>query len=61
MKGATRGKEVGEPRAALAWRFCYYNFARVHGSLRVTPAMEAGLTDRIWTVQNILDAAATLR
>ena len=30
-------------RAALGWFFAYHNFIRVHGSLRVTPAMEAGL------------------
>ena len=32
----------------------YYNFCRVHETLRVTPAMEAGLTDRIWTIEKLL-------
>ena len=32
--------------AAICLHFAYYNFCRVHRSLRVTPAMEAGLTDR---------------
>jgi IS1 family transposase len=32
----------------------YYNFCRVHRTLRVTPAMEAGLTDRIWSLTNLL-------
>jgi hypothetical protein len=31
----------------------YYNFVRIHQSLRVTPAMEAGITDRLWTVEDI--------
>jgi hypothetical protein len=44
----------------------YYNFCRVHQTLRVTPAMEAGLTDYVWSLeelvglleQNALGAAA---
>lgn len=39
----------------------YYNFCRVHQTLRVTPAMEAGLTDHVWTVEKLvgrLDAEA---
>jgi hypothetical protein len=35
-------------RAALALHFAYFNFCRVHRSSRVTPAMEAGLTDYVW-------------
>lgn len=46
-------------KAALAWFFMFYNFARIHGSLRVTPAMESGLTDSIWSVEDILDRVAT--
>ncbi|MGD1106617.1 MAG: hypothetical protein ABR865_06190 [Terracidiphilus sp.] len=41
-------------KAALALHFWHYNFAQVHGSLRVTPAMEAGLTDHIWTVPELM-------
>ncbi len=32
----------------------YYNFCRVHQTLRVTPAMEAGLSDRLWSVEEVL-------
>ncbi len=32
----------------------YYNFCRVHQTLRVTPAMEAGLTDHIWSLQELV-------
>jgi len=39
-------------KAAYAIQFAYYNFCRVHQTLRVTPAMEAGITDRIWTSRN---------
>ncbi len=33
---------------AVALHFMYYNFMKVHQTLKVTPAMEAGLTDRLW-------------
>ena len=42
--------------AMVALYFAYYNFCRVHRSLRVTPAMEAGITDHIWTIQELLAA-----
>ena len=41
---------------SYALQFAYYNFCRVHQSLRVTPAMEAGITDHIWTIQELLAA-----
>jgi IS1 family transposase len=39
---------------AVALYFMHYNFCRVHKTLRVTPAMEAGLTDHVWEVQELL-------
>ncbi|MBX9659310.1 MAG: IS1 family transposase [Nitrospiraceae bacterium] len=39
---------------ALALYFAFYNFCRIHKSLRVTPAMAAGLTDRLWTLEDIV-------
>ena len=33
----------------------YYNFARVHQTLRVTPAIEAGTTDHVWSIEEIVD------
>jgi len=39
--------------AAVAIWFMYYNFCRVHQTLRVTPAMEAGLADRVWSVEEL--------
>ena len=32
----------------------HYNFVRVHGSLRVPPAMAAGVTDRLWSIEDML-------
>lgn len=46
---------------ALALYFAFYNFCRIHKTLRVTPAMQAGLTDRVWEMAEIvalIDAAA---
>lgn len=45
---------------ALALYFAFYNFCRIHKTLRVTPAMAAGITDRLWSLEDIaerIDAA----
>jgi IS1 family transposase len=42
----------------VALYFMYYNFCRIHRTLRVTPAMEAGLTDHIWTIEEMLRTVA---
>jgi hypothetical protein len=47
-------KKVENLEAAVALHFMYYNFARVHQSLRVTPAMEAGISDHVWTISEIV-------
>ena len=44
-------------RAALAVHFAYYNFCRIHGSLRVTPAMEAGISGHVWGLDEMLTEA----
>lgn len=41
---------------ALALYFAFYNFARVHKSLRMSPAMAAGITDRLWSMEDIVAA-----
>jgi len=40
--------------AAYCLHFAWYNFVRIHRTLRVTPAMEAGITDRIWSISELL-------
>jgi len=40
--------------AALALYFGYYNFCRIHKTIRVTPAMEAGITDHVWDLAELL-------
>lgn len=41
-------------RAALALHFAYYNFCRIHKTIRCTPAMEAGIANTVWTLKDIL-------
>jgi IS1 family transposase/transposase-like protein len=47
-------KKLDNHKAACALHFAYYNFCRIHKSLRVTPAMEAGLADHIWSLRELL-------
>lgn len=48
-------KKVENLAHAVALHFMYYNFCRIHQTLRVTPAMEAGVTDRLWEIEDILE------
>ena len=50
-------KKVGNPTHAVSLHFIFYNFGRIHKSLRVTPAIEAGVTDHIWTLEEIAGLA----
>lgn len=45
--------------AAISLHFMYYNFVRIHQTLRVTPAMAAGVTDRVWDVADIVKLLET--
>ena len=47
-------KKLENLKAAVALHFAHYYFVRVHQTLRVTPAMKAGLTDHIWSVRDLL-------
>lgn len=38
----------------IALYFMHYNFCRVRKTLRVTPAMEAGLTDHVWDIEELV-------
>lgn len=54
-------------QAAYALWFGYYNFCRSHMTLnerngsKTTPAMESGLTDHVWTVEELLEAASSVQ
>jgi len=47
-------KKVDNLEAAVALHFMYYNFCRIHKTLRVTPAMEAGISDHVWSLEEII-------
>jgi IS1 family transposase len=47
-------KKLSNHKAAIALHFAYYNFCQIHGALRVTPAMQAGITNHVWTVAELL-------
>jgi hypothetical protein len=47
-------KKLANLKAACALHFAHYNFVRVHSSLRVTPAMAAGLTTEVWPLEALL-------
>lgn len=48
-------KKLDNHGYAVALHFMYMNFVRIHQSLRVTPAMEAGLSDHAWTIQELVE------
>ncbi len=37
---------------SVALHYAYYNFVKIHQTLRVTPAMAAGVTDRLWSIED---------
>ncbi|HKQ33836.1 MAG TPA: IS1 family transposase [Nitrospiraceae bacterium] len=48
-------KKIENQAHAVALHFMHYNFARIHQTLRVTPAMEAGIANHVWTLEEIAD------
>ena len=51
-------KKWANLHATLALQFAHYNFVRIHGSFKETPAMRAGLVERPWIVEDLVGAAA---
>ena len=47
-------KKIENHAASLAIHYMHYNFVRIHQSLRVTPAMAAGVTDRLWSIEDLV-------
>ena len=46
-------KKLENLEHAVALHYMHYNFCRIHQSLRVTPAMEAGISDHVWSLQEL--------
>ena len=47
-------KKIENHVAAIALHYMHYNFCRIHQTLRVTPAMAAGVTNRLWSIQDLV-------
>ena len=47
-------KKLDNHRWSIALYFMHYNFCRIHQTLRVTPAMEAGVSDHVWTTEEVV-------
>ncbi|WP_348980531.1 IS1 family transposase [Polyangium sp. 15x6] len=50
-------RKIENHRAAISLHVAFYNFVRVHESLRVTPAMEAGIASSVWTIEELVERA----
>jgi IS1 family transposase len=46
-------KKVDNHRHSVSLHYMFYNFCRIHQTLKVTPAMEAGITDHVWSVEEL--------
>jgi IS1 family transposase len=51
-------KKIENHAHAVALHYMHYNFVRIHRSLRVTPAMAAGASDRLWSIEDIAELAS---
>ena len=47
-------KRIDNHCHALALYFVFYNFGRIHKTLKVTPAMAAGVSDRLWSMEDVV-------
>ena len=47
-------QEIGNHQTAIVLYYMHYNFARVHQTLRVIPAMKAGITNHVWSLEEIV-------
>ena len=50
-------KKIENLKAAVALHFAHYNFVRIHQTLRMTPAMAAGVTNELWNIRDLIERA----
>lgn len=50
-------KKVENLKAAVGLHFCHYNFVRLHSTLRATPAMAAGVSAKLWSLEDMVEVA----
>jgi hypothetical protein len=48
-------KKVDNHKYAMALHFLYYNFVRIHQTLRMSPAMKAGISKRLWEMKDVVE------
>jgi len=46
-------KKIQNHECAIALHYMHYNFVRIHKTLRITPAMAAGVSDHLWSIEDI--------
>ena len=51
-------KKLDNHCAAVSFYVAHYNLCRVHESLRTSPAVQLGITDRVWSLGDLIDAAS---
>jgi IS1 family transposase len=56
-RGTGHSKSLAHHEAMVAVFVAWFNFCRIHETLRCTPAMQAGLADHVWSVEELVDAA----
>lgn len=54
-KTNAHSKKAENHSHAVALHFFYYNFCRIHKTIRITPAMAAGVTDRLWSIEDMVN------
>lgn len=52
-------KKIENHAHAIALHFMHYNFCRIHQTLRSTPAMKAGVSDHVWTIEEMVGLLRT--
>jgi hypothetical protein len=52
-------KKLANLKASVALHYAHYNFVRMHRTIRCTPAMAAGVVDRLWTVRELIERATS--
>ncbi len=50
-------KKLANLKASVALHYAHYNFVRIHRTLRCTPAMAAGVTNRLWSIRELIEGA----
>ena len=48
-------KKIENHVASIAIHYMHYNFVRIHQTLRVTPAMAAGVADHVWSIRELVE------